>query len=712
MMHRFLLFALCLILLCPAAVFAGQGPQNVAVVINTRSALSLEVGHHYASLRNVPTSNLIYLEWEGSPVSTDVESFRQQILLPLAKQLEERRIGGHITTIAYSADFPYVIDFKADLRDGARIDPTARQFHQGSLTGLTYLAQWVLAKDVERYTNLSSNRYYRPSLDGKLLAETRSFPPGVAWDAQGEPTTGAGARYLMSTMLAYTSGRGNSRSEVQRYLDEAWRADGTYPAGKIYFLTNGDIRARTREPGFKAAKSLLESMGVAAEIVEGVLPKERSDIMGAMLGSVDYRFADSDSTVRAGAICENLTSFGGVLRDRGGQTALTECLRAGAAGSSGTVTEPFAIQAKFPHPLLHVHYARGSSLAEAFYQSVQGPYQLLVVGDPLCRPWATIPQVSVSGLPAAGQKVRGRLLLSPQATTVTGKGVERFELYVDGRLHSQAKAAAAIEVDTSEWPDGYHELRVVAYEDSLITTQGEAVVGIESENHEVPLPTLAIDRGARARLDEELAISASAPGATSLVLLYNQRPVATVESDRASWTLSASHLGLGKGAFQLLARSGPDAKNAYLSAPHAMHIQPAATLPAAVDSPSTKPGLRLKRTARDAVVIEQLEGDWLRKAEIMPKETFTLDGVFQVENDELAQFQFEFSGELKVVIDGRSLGSFRRAKPAFVYLPAALSAGMHRIEIEATCDEALRLNGWFGHQGTQAVTQERFRHVE
>ena len=48
--------------------------------------------------------------------------------------------------------------------------------------------------------------------------------------------------------------------------------------------------------------------------------------------------------------------------------------------------------------LLHVHYASGCTLAEAYYQSVFGPYQLLVVGDPLCRPWARIPVVSIEGI--------------------------------------------------------------------------------------------------------------------------------------------------------------------------------------------------------------------------------------------------------------------------------------------------------------------------
>ena len=36
---------------------------------------------------------------------------------------------------------------------------------------------------------------------------------------------------------------------------------------------------------------------------------------------------------------------------------------------------------------LFAYYAAGMSLAESFYLAVESPYQLLIVGDPLCRPY-------------------------------------------------------------------------------------------------------------------------------------------------------------------------------------------------------------------------------------------------------------------------------------------------------------------------------------
>ena len=105
------------------------------------------------------------------------------------------------------------------------------------------------------------------------------------------------------------------------------------------------------------------------------------------------------------------------------------------------MTEPFAIQNKFPHAMVQVHYARGCTLAEAFYQAVYAPYQLIVVGDPLCRPWANIPQIAVDGVKAGGT-LKDKVSLHATATLPRGGSVDRFELFVDGeRVASKAPAS-------------------------------------------------------------------------------------------------------------------------------------------------------------------------------------------------------------------------------------------------------------------------------
>src|SRR4029078_1055355 len=98
--------------------------------------------------------------------------------------------------------------------------------------------------------------------------------------------------------------------------------------------------------------------------------------------------------------------------------------------------------------------------AEAFYQSVYAPYQLIVVGDPLCQPWANIPRLTVEGA-KAGDVLKDQVSLRATATLPRGGTVDLFELYVDGERAASESAGEALELDTRGFPDGDHELRVV-----------------------------------------------------------------------------------------------------------------------------------------------------------------------------------------------------------------------------------------------------------
>ena len=214
----------------------------------------------------------------------------------------------------------------------------------------------------------------------------------------------------------------------------------------------------------------------------GVYPQNKPDVQGLMMGSEKFDWAQSRSKIRPGAICENLTSFGGVFDDVANQTPLAELLRYGAAGASGTVVEPFLILQKFPSPFVQVHYARGCSLAESFYQAVAGPYQLLIVGDPLCQPWANIPQVSVAGV-IPSSEVKGTLVLTPTARVPGGGQAHHFTLYVDGRAFSDGAAGETIVLDTNRLCDGYHELSVVGIEKSPIESRGRWLASVLVNNH-------------------------------------------------------------------------------------------------------------------------------------------------------------------------------------------------------------------------------------
>jgi hypothetical protein len=346
-----------------------------------------------------------------------------------------------------------------------------------------YDAGWWNASLTERDTDLT---ILRGRDDFKALVEkmravvVEAEPPlpfhhRTMWSAAGQPAA-QGRRYVIAAMLGYIGEKANTLAEVQECLTRARAADGTCPAGTIYFMESTDwARTGPRQWAFRSAAEALRKLGVGAEVLPGVLPQGKADVAGAVIGAATLKWADANSRIVPGAFCDHLTSFAGVMTGTG-QTVLSEHIRAGAAGSCGTVTEPYNTPVKFPTAFLHVFYAAGCSLGEAFYQSVRAPYQQLLVGDPLCQPWARAPQVQVAGL-KEGETVGKSRWLTPACTR--GAGVSpaaRFELYVDGVLTDSCVPGKQLRLNVEGLDAGPHEARVVAVVGSLDTT-GRAIIG-------------------------------------------------------------------------------------------------------------------------------------------------------------------------------------------------------------------------------------------
>ena len=372
------------------------------------------------------------------------------------------------------------------------------------------------------------------------------FSSQTTWARGGEPTEGEGRRYVLSAMLAHTGGAANTLEEALACLRRSAAADGSRPTGTVYYMVSGD-RARTgpRQWAFRSAAEALGKLGVRSEALPGVLPQEKADVAGLAIGTASFTWADSGSNILPGAFCDHLTSFGGVMKGTK-QTLLSEFLRHGAAGACGTVTEPYNTPAKFPSPFLHVFYASGCSLAEAFYQSVPGPYQQFLVGDALCQPWATPPEVSVRGI-QPGQVVSGRRRMHPTASGPLP--VTRYELFVDGRRVQVCAPAGALVLEASNLAMGYHEARVVAIAGPL-ETQGRAIIPFRVGKRTVQAdgwPTEPVTDG------EPLCLTLSLKGAERLAVLHSGREVGVVEGESGEVEVTAEVLGAGRVKLQPVA---------------------------------------------------------------------------------------------------------------------------------------------------------------
>jgi hypothetical protein len=539
----------------PLVARAGGGPENLFLVVNPTSSDSIAVANAFVAARGIPPINVFMLPWAGSKENTTLGRFRDEILTPILKGIDSRRLAPQIDCIVYSADFPWRIDYAEALPPELAQKDT---FPSGSLTGMTMLFG-AIASGTPAWLDPESNDYYRrPGPDG-VPPESVGFRGWYGWGDDGRLLEAGGSRYLLAVMLGVTAGRGNTVRELATYLERAAAADGTKPKGTIYLMTNGDVRTTTRSGPFPAIVKELNTLGVKAEIASGTLPQRKRDVAGLMTGTPSFDWAASGSTILPGAICENLTSFGGIFTPSAGQTPLSDFLRAGAAGSSGTVVEPYSIQAKFPHPSIHVHYCRGASLVEAFYQSVSAPYQLLVVGDPLCQPWAEIPKVEAvlagtEGPLGPGAVLSGSVALEPRAVFATDGLADRFELFVDGLRVASCGPGGRLALETARLADGHHELRVVAISATPLETQGRTVIPVMFANHGRTLVLTAAPQ--KVPLDGSVRVTLEGEQLDGVLVFATGRVLGRLQAAAGAIDVPAAMLGRGRVTLYATGRAG------------------------------------------------------------------------------------------------------------------------------------------------------------
>ena len=517
-------------------------------------------------------------------------------------------------------------------------------------------------------------------------------------------------RYRLSTSLAYTGEWGNSVPEALKALDASIAADGTHPKGTFYFLVNGDVRATTRMGRFEDAVAALRARGHDAVILKageggqtGVLPIGKDDVLGAMIGSAGFAWADSKSRLLPGSIAEHLTSFGAVFNSSG-QTKCTELIRYGAAGSSGTVYEPYALEAKFPVPAIHVHYVDGCSLAESFYESVWGPYQLLVLGDGLARPFASFATVKVG---TDRWTAKGLIAVRPEIEAAKGRPTGTVELWVDGSFVAEGKPGEDIPLDTTTLDDGPHDVRAVAVEADRVETRssGQAILEVTNGTR-----TVSIDGGGPrplAAYESTIAVAGHATGATEVVLYAGHRELGKAPATSGAWKVQVPAARLGVGTTVLQARAtgptGPAARSAFLTL--------------GVDPPAVRKGGKAAGTRKGFVAtvtpptgkpleipLANLGGAELPpvrdalKAKAPEAKLVLIDGEFDVATTGAYELLVNATGRLAIDVDGKpAFAEAKVARDRQTYAYVSLAAGRHALHVhlapEGAPDLTLLLGG-------------------
>ncbi|MCK4342843.1 MAG: TIGR03790 family protein [Phycisphaerae bacterium] len=525
-----------LLLATASAARAGGSPENMLLIIDPSDDTSMYIGNYYKDARDVPDNNVLYM----TQIGYSYPAFISFNLDPLFGTLANAEIDDHIDYVVVMPSYRFYIYAPGYVSDACY---AVTRFSISSGYTMAFIADEIL----DGLTSTTSNRYYSST------NYARAFDSSTGW-YMGSPSTSPYARrYFIGAMLGYTGERGNTIEEILDLVDRSVAADGTRPAGTFYYMNNtADPDRNVRWTQFSGAVSAIQSIGGQAQIIYGVLPTGQHDCLGIMTGAANPGILTEDFTLLDGAFCDHLTSWAAKF-DTASQTKVSAWIIKGASGSWGTVEEPCNYTGKFPHARMHRYYFEGSSLGEAAFRSAQyTPFQSLLYGDPLTRPFAHIPSVTASGLPP--DPVSGFVNLTPAAMTSHPTAtISHFDLLIDGVFYDQVDPGLSFTVDTTQLADGWHDLRVLAYDNSLVASTGRWLNSctIDNRGRSVSLVPYGLSGDWATQFDFDITAFGDTPREVRLV--QNGRVVAAAPG--ASATLSVHGLALGAGPVRVHAEA-------------------------------------------------------------------------------------------------------------------------------------------------------------
>lgn len=398
-----------LALLCLAPrLFAGGGPFNVLVVVNTNSADSVELGEYYADKHGIPDHQVCRLGIATNLATLATNEFDALLRNPITNHIAANGLSGQIDCLVLCMHVP------TRVRDVEGAD--ACLFY-GFKNAPSY---WEAG-----YCNLpanTSNAYFRAE---------RAFRSADGWNG----TNGFVAFHLVASNLP----------AAKLVVDRGAAAQASFPSSAMQLYMAGYIGRFVREVLYANAQFSFTALpGLAPACVLGPYRQNmtgQTNVVGYQDGYANIPGAVATGNVwMAGAYADHLTSYGGRitanLTNASGQSTVLDWMGIGATASYGTVTEPCAFTEKFPDPLMAFYYARGFTVGESYFMAVEAPYHGLFAGDPLAAPFAAPPETTVlSHVPY--QIVAGTVSVQVAvAARSNGVPAARLELYLDGRHHA------------------------------------------------------------------------------------------------------------------------------------------------------------------------------------------------------------------------------------------------------------------------------------
>ena len=452
------------------AAGCASGQAHEAVVISDpASADALRVANHYAEARGLPASSFAWFYPAGTNFQQTVDS-------------RHAALFGHLVNNQIEQSIDYVILGPLDryrMNAGGLVTDQCSPVNRFGIPASYTFAPFGDSVLTSNYASTQRQGFFSTASTPIAFDANETYVNGLPGGSSAEGNLFIGAS------LGYTGERGIDADTIIDMIDRSVAADGQQPGlfpTFIFIETNDAARSGPRDGAFGQAVSRIAAAGLpAAEISPGPLPPNGVQALGVMTGAANLDFGSTSFTLENGAFADHLTSFAADFA-RAQQTKCSEWIERGAVGTYGMVEEPCNFSQKFPSAFLHSNYAQGVTLGEALLRSLAAvPFQGYFMGDPLCRPYATGPDVTVTGVPTGA--VQGAFAVTVNATpTRAGTGLGQAQVLVNGVVVAEGVAGGTFTIPTADLDDGWHEIRAVVVDDSPQEVIGEWVGSFTLQN--------------------------------------------------------------------------------------------------------------------------------------------------------------------------------------------------------------------------------------
>ena len=373
-------------MLLAAGVGTGwpMSPHRVLLVVNTESPLSVRIGDYYGKARNIPPGNVCKIATSTREFVPRIV-YEEEIRKPVSRFLMKNELQDQVLCIVTTKGVPLGVWGHGDGfgTTEASVD-----------SELCLLYFEMIAGAVPREGRIP-NPYFK---------SRQEVEPLCMFDHD---------RYSMYLVTRLT---GYSWEDVKALIDRATHpaADGTFVFDLHsggYKEGNGSIDRAASLLQAGGHKVILEKTDVVVKSLAGVMGyaawgsndsnrKERFLGFSWLPGAVATTFVSTNGRTfeDPGSRWEFRHRVDGVEKGEG-QSLAGDFIREGVTGMAANVSEPYLDGCVRPD-ILFPAYVAGYTLAESYYQALPFlSWQSVIVGDPLCAPYAEVPRLEAERVP-------------------------------------------------------------------------------------------------------------------------------------------------------------------------------------------------------------------------------------------------------------------------------------------------------------------------